>query len=101
MKRSRLLSMPRRKLEVLSFKQLLARLRRLQQCEESLVLSDRFSSDDSGQIEFKCSPEWIAAHQQVKRGLSHCEHGPKGAELAETRKARALWSGSFKKRAGK
>lgn len=68
-------------LEALPTKQLLARLRRLHQCEESLSLSDRDFADDSGCIEFKQSPEWIAGFQDVKQVLSRLEHVPTRFEL--------------------
>jgi hypothetical protein len=69
--------MPLIELEGLSTKQLLGRLRRLHQCEESLALSDRDVADDSGCIEFKQSQEWIVAFQNVKQVLSRREHVPK------------------------
>ena len=64
-------------LEALSTKQLLGRLKQLRQCEESLALSDRDVSDDSGRIEFKQSPEWISAFRDVKEVLSRREHVPR------------------------
>ncbi|ETK02624.1 hypothetical protein N425_03270 [Tannerella sp. oral taxon BU063 isolate Cell 2] len=63
-------------LEALPTKQLLARLRRLHQCEESLALSDRDFADDSACIEFKQSPDWVAAFRDVKQVLSRREHVP-------------------------
>ncbi len=77
MKRKPIFAIPLIELEVLSTKQLLARLRRLHECEESLVLSDRDVADDSGCIEFKQSQEWIAAFKDVKQVLSRREHVPK------------------------
>jgi hypothetical protein len=61
-------------LEALSTKQLLGRLKQLQQCEESLALSDRDVANDSGRIEFKQSQEGISAFNDVKQVLSHREH---------------------------
>jgi hypothetical protein len=89
MKRERILPMSDPELEALSTKQLLARLRRLHQCEESLTLSDREHSDASGCIEFKQSAEWIAAHKQLRQVLSRREHVPKGDELVRTSTRRA------------
>ena len=61
-------------LEKLSTKQLLGRLQHLRQCEESLEFSDRDSIDNSGCIEFKQSPEWLVAFNDVKQILSRREH---------------------------
>ena len=77
MKRKPVFPMPLIELEALPTKRLLARLRRLHECEESLALSDRDVADDSGCIEFKQSPEWVSAFRDVKKVLSHREHVPK------------------------
>lgn len=63
-------------LEAFSTKRLLARLRRLRQCEESFALSDRLESDDKteGKIEFNQTDEWRQAYQQIKRILANREH---------------------------
>ncbi len=65
-------------LEALPTKRLLARLKRLHQCEESLALSDREISKykSSDFIEFKESPEWIAEYNSLKNILSQREHIP-------------------------
>ncbi len=65
-------------LEALPTKRLLARIKRLHKCEESLVLSDREISKykSSGYIEFKESPEWIAEYNNLKNILSQREHIP-------------------------
>ena len=57
-------------------KQLLARLRKLQSCEQSLKSSDRNLEKifDPIQIEFKDTDEWIAAYQQLKAILDKREH---------------------------
>ena len=81
--------MPLIELEALSTKQLLARLTRLHQCEESLALSERENSAGSGCIEFKQSAQWIAAYEQVNQVLSRREHVPKGDELVQRRTAKA------------
>jgi hypothetical protein len=101
MKRERILPMSDPELEALSTKQLLARLRRLHQCEESLTLSDREHSDASGCIEFKQSAEWIAAHKQLRQVLSRREHVPKGDELVRKRLAKAQRSRTSTRRAGR
>jgi len=74
-------------LEALSTKQLLARLTRLHQCEESLALSDRTaeSYEASGAIEFKDTPEWVLEFEKLKELLARREHIPRKAELAKSR----------------
>ena len=67
-------------LEKLSTKQLLGRLQRLRQCEESLEFSDRDSIDNSGCIEFKQSQEWLVAVNDVKQILSRREHIPRKSQ---------------------
>jgi hypothetical protein len=71
-------------LEALSTSQLLGRLKRLHECEESLTLSDRDIADDSGCIEFKQSPEWISAFRDVKQVLSCREHVSKTSERRQS-----------------
>jgi len=80
MKRKPIFPLSQRELEALPTSQLLGRLRRLHQCEQSLVQSDRESADDSGAIEFKESPEWILAFEELKTVLSRREHIPRGPE---------------------
>ena len=77
MKRKPIFPLSTRELEALPTKQLLARLKRLHQCEQSLALSDRDIADDSGAIEFKESPEWILAFESLKQVLSGREHVPR------------------------
>src|SRR5262245_43439847 len=102
MKRKAIHSMPIEELEKLSTKRLLARLKSLQQCEESASRSDR---DDlniiSDAILFKDTPEWKAAYEQLKGVLSQREHVPKGAELARKRHERALLSQTIERKAGR
>ena len=81
MRRRPIFPKSRAELEALSTKQLLGRLKQLQQCEEALALSDRDVADDSGRIEFKQSSEWISAFRDVKQVLSRREHVPKKSEL--------------------
>ncbi len=76
MKRRKISPMTRSELEALPTKRLLARLKQLHQCEESLTLSDREISEykSSNFIEFKDSPEWIAEYNCLKDILSQREH---------------------------
>jgi hypothetical protein len=75
-------------LEALHTKQLLARLTRLHQCEESFDLSDRTGSDDSEFIEFKQTSEWLTAFTDVKQVLSQREHILKVPILARIKAAK-------------
>ena len=81
--------MARVELEALPIKRLLARLRRLRECEESPALSDQTARSESGTIEFKQTQEWIEAFQDVKQVLSGREHVPKGVELTALRAKKA------------
>jgi len=73
---------------------LLTRLQNLQQCEECFNRSDRFGLEDepdaevTGYIEFKDSPAWIAAYNEVKEILANREHMPTAAEREARRKNR-------------
>ena len=94
--------MPLKELERLSTRQLLARLKRLRQCEESVLLSDRDdASNTSATILFKDTPEWHVAYEQVKGVLSLREHVPKGDELVKKRKRRALLNRTVERKAGR
>jgi hypothetical protein len=77
MKRKPVFPISLMELEVLSTKQLLARLNQLHECEESLALSDKEIADDSGCIEFKQSPDWMLAFREVKQVLARRPHIPK------------------------
>lgn len=102
MRRKRVTSMSSEELEKLSTKQLLARLRRLHQCEESASLSDWDDADSASEaILFKDTSEWKAAYEQVKRALSQREHVPKGAELVMKRHRRALLNRTIERRTGR
>ena len=70
--------MSKDELEKLPAKRLLARLRQLQRCEETLALSDQNFSEYkfSGLIEFKDSAEWISEYTEMKGILSQREHIP-------------------------
>ena len=78
MKPRKISPMTRSQLEKLPTKRLLARLKQLYGCEESLALSDQDISkyESSGFIEFKDSPEWIAEYKFLKDILNHREHIP-------------------------
>ena len=94
--------MPLKELERLSTRQLLARLKRLRQCEESVLLSDRDdASNTSATILFKDTPEWHVAYEQVKGVLSLREHVPKGDELVKKRKRRVLLNRTVARKAGR
>ena len=84
--------MTRADLEALSTKQLLARLKRLQQCEPSIGLSDWDEADsyEPEFIEFKNTSEWSQACDQLRGVLAGREHVAKGMELVERRRQRAL-----------
>jgi hypothetical protein len=79
MKRRKMLPMSRSDLEKLPTKQLLARLKRLHQCEQSLALSDQdienYAASDF--IEFKESSSWITEYNNLKEILAKREHIPK------------------------
>jgi hypothetical protein len=78
MKRRKISPMAKSDLETLPTKRLVARLKRLNQCEESLAMSDREISEyePSGFIEFKDGSEWIAEYNCLKDILSQREHIP-------------------------
>ncbi len=77
MKRRKILSINIDVLEKLPTKRHLARLKILQQCEQSFDLSDRDESeriDDSKIIQFKESEEWKGEYKKLKDILSKREH---------------------------
>lgn len=74
MKRRPIKPIPLAQLEKLTTKRLLARLKQLHQCQESISLSDRASEPDTSGEVFKDSSEWIAAYEQIKRLLAKREH---------------------------
>ena len=59
---------------------LLARLQRLRQCEDDFARSDRHGAEPdpdplvTGYIEFKNSPHWNEAYQDLKETLADREH---------------------------
>lgn len=91
MKRKKIFPMALSDLEALSTKQLLARLTRLHQCEESFALSDRDvgSYEASGAVEFKEDPEWVTEFNKLKDVLAQREHVAKGVGFGESRRERA------------
>ena len=76
MKHRKLLPIGKSQLESLPTKRLSARLKRLQQCEESLELSDRDNEnyEASNFIEFKKSENWISEYNDLKEILAKREH---------------------------
>ena len=81
----------RRDLESLPTRELLTRLERLRQCEQSLELSD-MTPEEAGQargILFKDSDAWRQATAEVKQVLSTREHLPGAAERKQRRLERA------------
>lgn len=87
MRRKPIQTLSFKQLEVLPTKALLGRLKRLQQCEESFELSDRDESElvESNEIQFKQTPEWKSAYEELKDILKGREHVPKGKVLKELR----------------
>ena len=75
----------------LSTAQLLGRLQRLRQCEDSLTTSDQTSDGDklTGSIEFEDSKNWVEAYQQLKMVLAQREHIIKGGQLVKLRQEKA------------
>jgi hypothetical protein len=75
--------MTRDELESLHTGSLLTRRNRLLACEESFELSDRFGHEEkpdpqiTGLIEFRDTPEWAEAYQDVKSILATREHVPR------------------------
>jgi hypothetical protein len=101
MRREAIALMSPEELELLTTKQLLARLERLRRCEESARLSDVGEAARSPGVLFKDTPEWAAAYEQLKGVLARREHVPTGLELAERRKSRAKLSRTTGRIAGR
>lgn len=76
MKRKPIYSISTLELEAMPTKSLLARLRKLQMCEQSLQFSDRNLDriPNPEQIEFKDTDKWVVAYQQLKSILDKREH---------------------------
>ena len=96
MKRKKIFPLTLDALEALSTKQLLARLKRLHQCEESLALSDREveSNQSSEIIEFKDTSAWAEEFKKVKEVLARREHVLKGAALAQAQRMKIQSKGN-------
>jgi hypothetical protein len=102
MRRKTIPPMSLEELENLSARQLLARLRHLHECEDSALLSDRDdTSNTSGTILFKDTPEWKFAYERLKGVLSLREHVPKGDESAKMRHRRAPLNRMAERRIGR
>ena len=72
-------------------KQLLGRLRSLQQCEESAALSDRAPDEVAASegILFKNTTTWQSAYADLKAVLATREHVPSAADRTAARQQRA------------
>lgn len=83
-------------------KQLLGRLRSLQQCEESEARSDRTPEEVavSKGIVFKNTAEWQQAYADLKAVLATREHIPTAAERATTRQQRTVKSSNKRGKGG-
>lgn len=83
---------PAKKLEVLSTKQLLARLQRLRECEEKPGVSDLTAEEiaATNSILFKQTAQWQDAYRELKQILANREHVPGGKERAQRRLETAL-----------
>lgn len=71
-------------------KQLLGRLRSLQQCEGSAALSDRTREEVAASkgILFKNTADWQRAYADLKTVLATREHVPSGADRVAARQQR-------------
>ncbi len=83
MKRKTIYLIGKQELSTLSTKILLARLKRLLKCDDSVELSDQENGFlvNPNQIQFKNTAQWISAYENVKAELAKCEQLPKGKEL--------------------
>jgi hypothetical protein len=102
MRRKKIFPMTLSELELLSTKQLLSRLKRLRQCEDSLDASDQGENEriSDGSIEFKDDHEWAAEYNRLKTALARREHIPKGVALVEIRRENARRGKALDRRAG-
>ncbi len=88
-------------LEKRSTRELLARLRKLLACEESLEASDLEPGEASlraDEIAFKDSAKWQGAYSEVKALLADREHVPGGDERKEKRHERARATRSMERK---
>ena len=101
MRRKAIVILSPEELEMLPTRQLLARLERLRQCEESASLSDANQFPNLPGVLFKDTEEWAASYEQVKSVLARGEHLPKGDELTVQRNQRAKLSRTSERKAGR
>ena len=82
MKRRAIYLMSKEELLSLPTKGLLARLKKLLQCEASVEMSDQNakSSTSADQIQFKNTSQWETAYEEVKAELAKRDHVPTGKE---------------------
>lgn len=81
----------RAELEALPTKALMARRKRLLQCEESLALSDDAEAlvGKSDPLRFKDQPQWNGAYEDLLSILAERENVATGAEARELRSNRS------------
>ena len=71
---------------------LMSRRNALLKCEESFEMSDQYEAAKSDGIEFKNTPQWKQAHQDIKAVLSTRENILKKQERKALRQAKAKQS---------
>ena len=76
-------------LEAMHTGSLMSRRKALLKCDESFELSDQTTRSSSGLIEFKDTPEWKQAYQQLKEVLADREHVPNKLERKNLRQLKA------------
>ena len=76
-------------LEAMHTGSLMSRRKSLLKCDESFELSDQTVRSGSGLIEFKNTPEWKQAYQQLKEVLAKREHVPNKQERKKLRQLKA------------
>lgn len=67
---------------------LMSRRNTLLKCEESFELSDQYQISTHNGIEFKNTPQWKQAYQDIKAVLSTREHIPNKQESKTLRQAK-------------
>jgi hypothetical protein len=71
---------------------LMSRRNALLKCEESFEMSDQYQAAKSDGIEFKNTPQWEQAYQDIKAVLSTRENIPNKQERKALRQAKAKQS---------
>jgi hypothetical protein len=71
---------------------LMSRRNALLKCEESFELSDQYQTAEHNGIEFKNTPQWKQAYQDLKTVLSTRENIPSKQERKALRQAKAKQS---------